>query len=236
MKKKPWIGCIPLVDNERESYWMLPGYMEGITLAGGIPIMLPLIQEEDTIAQLAEQCDGFLLTGGHDVSPELYGEEILPECGECSTERDQMEQRLLKIALELDKPVLGICRGIQFLNAALEGTLYQDIPSQLPSNLEHHQKPPYHIPSHKVEIYEGTPLYELVQKQEMWVNSYHHQGIKKLSRFLRVMACAPEGLVEAVYMPEKKFVWGVQWHPEFSYKTDEDSARIFRAFVNAAKV
>ncbi len=236
MKRKPWIGCMPLVDKERESYWMLPGYMEGIALAGGLPIMLPLTEEENVIAQLAEQCDGFLLTGGQDVSPKMYGEKKLPVCGECSEERDKMEQLLLSWVLELDKPVLGICRGIQFLNAALEGTLYQDLPSELPSNLEHHQKPPYYVPSHKIEICEDTPLHKLLEKREISVNSYHHQGIKKLSPSLRVMAYAPEGLVEAVYMPDKKFVWGVQWHPEFSYQTDEDSIKIFQAFVNAAKV
>lgn len=235
MKRKPWIGCMPLVDKERESYWLLPGYMEGIILAGGIPIMLPLTGEKDIIIQLAEQCDGFLLTGGQDVSPQIYGEEKLSVCGECSEERDAMEQLLLPRVLELDKPVLGICRGIQFLNAALKGTLYQDLPRELPSPFEHHQKPPYDVPSHKVKICEDTPLHKLIGKREISVNSYHHQGIKKLSPFLQAMAYAPEGLVEAVYMPDKKFVWGVQWHPEFSYQKDEDSVKIFQAFVNACR-
>lgn len=229
------IGLVPLVDEERESYWMLPGYMDGITEAGGIPIMLPLTEDPRTVIQLTEMCDGILLTGGHDVSPELYGEEKIEGCGACCPQRDAMETLLLREALDRDLPILGICRGIQFLNAALGGTLYQDIPSQLPSGLKHHQTPPYHIPSHEVSIYKESPLYELLQKDILPVNSYHHQGIRQLADDLKAMADAGDGLIEAVYMPDRKFVWAVQWHPEFSHLTDEDSRKIFSAFVAAAE-
>lgn len=229
------IGLVPLVDEEKESYWMLPGYMDGITEAGGIPIMLPLTDEPQTICRLAEICDGILFTGGHDVSPELYGEERNEICGAVCPQRDSMETLLLREALTRDLPILGICRGIQFLNAALGGTLYQDIPLQRPSELEHHQKPPYHVPSHKVSIFHDSPLYDLLKKETLAVNSYHHQGIRRLADGLRAMASADDGLVEAVYMPDHKFVWAVQWHPEFSHLTDKDSRKIFHAFVNAAK-
>lgn len=214
---------------------MLPGYMDGIVEAGGTPLMLPLTQDDEMLAQLMALCDGFLLTGGHDVSPELYGETPIKACGACCPARDAMEQKLFALALEKDKPVLGICRGIQFLNAVLGGTLYQDLPQQKPSELEHHQKPPYDVPSHEVTIVEDTPLYELLGAERLSVNSYHHQAVKELSPRLTAMAYAADGLVEAVYMKEKSFVWGVQWHPEFSYKTEESSRRILGKFVEAAQ-
>lgn len=232
---KPLIGLVPLVDEERDSYWMLPGYMDGVAAAGGIPVVLPLTADEETLAQLAEQCDGFLFTGGHDVSPALYGQEPLPVCGACCAERDAMERVLLEKALAADKAVLGICRGIQFLNAALGGTLYQDLPTQAPSKTEHHQKPPYHLPVHSVTLVKGAPLQRLLDKERLAVNSYHHQAVRDLSSHLQPMAYAEDGLVEAVYAPAHTFVWAVQWHPEFSWAVDADSRKIFAAFVNACR-
>ena len=117
--KKPIIGVTPLFDQERDSYWMLPGYLEGLEQAGAIPVVLPLPEESDDLTQLISLCDGLLFTGGQDVSPALYGETPKGTCGEICSARDRMEQVLLHLALERDLPVLGICRGIQFLNAAL---------------------------------------------------------------------------------------------------------------------
>lgn len=232
--RKPIIGLIPLVDDERESYWMLPGYMEGVRAAGGIPVMLPLTEDLEELAQLNGMCDGYLLTGGHDVSPLLHGEQPLAECGAVSERRDGMERIILDTAIEEDKAVLGICRGIQFMNAALGGTLYQDIPTQRAEYVEHHQNGHYDEPIHMNYIEEGTPLRELLGTPELAVNSYHHQAVKTLAPKLSMMACSEDGLVEAVYMPDKRFIWGVQWHPEFSYKTDETSMKIFEAFVRAS--
>ena len=231
---KPMISVVPLWDDEKESYWMLPGYMKGIEQADGIPVMLSLTEEEDDLRQLADTCQGFLFTGGHDVDPALYGEVPMDVCGGLCGERDRMERKLLTIALEKNLAVLGICRGIQFINAALGGSLYQDIPLQHSSTLEHHQLPPYDRPSHYVRIVGDSPLYALLKKERLAVNSYHHQAICRLSNRLVLMAEAEDGLAEAVYMPEKHFVWAVQWHPEFSYRTDEDSRKILEAFVKAA--
>ena len=231
---KPIIGVVPLVDKQRESYWMLPGYMEGILMAGGLPIMLPLTSNVDELKQLSQICSGFLFTGGQDISPKLYGEQELPECGECSIERDDMEKVLFELVLDLNKPILGICRGIQFINVMLGGTLYQDIPVQMKSNQQHQQQPPYDIPIHKVNVFKQTPLFDILGTEKLYVNSYHHQGIKDLSLRLKVMAIAEDNLIEAVYMPEKEFVWGIQWHPEFLFKSDESSRKIFRAFVTAS--
>lgn len=229
--KKPVIGITPLVDTERESLWMLPGYMDGVAQAGGLPVMLPLTEEPEDICQLALMCDGFLFAGGHDVSPSLYGEEKIPQCAQTCAERDEMERLLFLEVLALDKPVLGICRGIQFINAVLGGTLYQDLPTQMPSRVEHHQTPPYDRPVHSVTLKTGSPLFELLQKKTLAVNSYHHQAIRRLAEGLETMAVSPDGLAEAVCLPQKRFVWALQWHPEFAYRTDEDCRKIFEEFV-----
>ena len=231
--KKPLIGIVPLVDAPRDSYWMLPGYMQGVEQAGGVPIMLPLTDEDAVLRQLVELCDGFLLTGGQDVSPALYGAAPSPQCGETCPRRDAMEKVLLPLALAQNKPVLGICRGIQFLNACLGGTLYQDLPIEHPSTACHHQQPPYAQPVHGVTLVPGTPLQTLLGKQTLAVNSLHHQAIQTLAPALQAMAVSEDGLVEAVCLPEKKFVWAVQWHPEFSFAVNADSRKIFAAFIES---
>lgn len=233
--KKPVIGILPLIDTAKESYWMLPAYIEGVKEAGGLPVILTFTEESEDARTMAQMCDGFVFTGGHDVSPEIYGEERLPECAETSAERDTLEKLLLKEVIEMDKPVLGICRGLQFINAALGGTLYQDLKTYFPSEVNHRQKPPYDKPTHSVKLEEGTPLHKLLGKEDIEVNSCHHQAIKNLSDKLEAMAKASDGLVEAFYMPSKKFVWATQWHPEYLHKVDENSRKIFKAFIDAAK-
>ena len=230
---KPVIGLIPLVDETKDSFWMLPGYMDGVAAAGGLPVMLPLCSGEAELSQLFSMCDGFLLTGGHDVSPELYGAQRLPVCGACSPERDRMESALLNLAMAADKPVLGICRGVQFINAALGGTLWQDLPSQRPSPVDHHQSPPYDVPAHSVSVLPGTPLAAAIGAGERRVNSYHHQAVRDLAAPLRAMAVAEDGLVEALWHPAHRFLWGVQWHPEFAWRVDPAARAVFDAFVGA---
>ena len=231
--KKPIIGVTPLWDKEKNSYWMLPGYLEGLEEAGAIPVILPLAADGADIAQFADLCDGFLFTGGQDVAPQLYREALKPTCGELCPARDTLERELLNRALEQDKPILGICRGLQFLNVALGGTLYQDLPTEHPSEIEHSMKPPYDQAAHTVRILPDTPLAALLQKQELGVNSCHHQAIRSLAPSLVEMARSTDDLIEAMYLPGKTFVWGVQWHPELSFRTDEDSRKMFMALVTA---
>ena len=230
---KPVAGVMPLWDEERDSIWMLPGYLDGLRSAGAVPVILPMTADAEELEQLADLCGGFLLTGGHDVTPALYGEEPLEGLVSCCPERDAMEAEILRIALERDLPVLGICRGIQFLNAWLGGTLYQDLPTQHPSGTEHHQAPPYDLPCHEVMLTEGAPLRGLLGTDRLAVNSYHHQAVRTVAPGLKPMAVSPDGLTEAVYLPGRRFVWAVQWHPEFSHETDEHSRKLFRAFVRA---
>lgn len=230
---KPVIGLIPLVDSQRDSYWMLPGYMRGILDAGGVPVMLPLTDGEDALDTMLAFCDGFLFTGGHDVDPSLYNQENHGLCGELAPGRDSMEWVLLGKALEQGKAVLGICRGLQFLNVRLGGTLYQDLPAQFPSPVNHRQPAPYHLPIHPVRL--SGPLAQALDRSEISVNSCHHQAIRDLAPGLTVMAQAPDGLVEAVCMADKPFVWAVQWHPEFFSADDPVSHRIFRSFVEGCQ-
>lgn len=231
----PVIGLIPLYDDEKESYWMLPGYMKVLEKCGALPIMLPLTSDKMVLAQAFDMCDGLLLTGGHDVGPYVYGKEASKECGIPCRERDDMESVLLDMALKEDKPVLGICRGIQFMNAYLGGELYQDLPTEYDCKVEHHMVPPYDRTAHKVEVLENCMLAEIIGAGVHEVNSYHHQAVKRLADLLDVMAVSEDGLIEAASVKNKKFMLGVQWHPEFSYEVNADSMKIIQAFVDACK-
>lgn len=233
--KKPVIGLTPLVNTSPDGIWMQYGYMEGIARAGGIPILLPLTEDAGEIDDLLDLCGGVLFTGGPDIPPAVYGEEVLPVCGGLCPVRDGLERPLLAGALARDKAVLGICRGMQLVNTVLGGTLYQDLPSQRPSPLTHRMELPYNREAHRVTPAAGTPLADLLGCGEIGVNSCHHQGIKDLAPGLSVMAAASDGLVEAVYIPGKRFVWAVQWHPERTLKADKYSQRIFDAFVEAVR-
>ena len=227
------IGLIPLYDDEKESYWMLPGYMKMLEAEKAIPVMLPLTSNEEELDFFLEICGGFLLTGGHDVSPSVYHAEREPWCGACCELRDEMERYILKKAVERDKAVLGICRGVQFMNACYGGSLYQDLTVEHAGGIDHHMKPPYNRVAHQVSLQKDSLLYQILGTEWLGVNSYHHQAIKQLSPHFQAMALSEDGLIEAICMPSKKFVAGVQWHPEFSYETDENSRKLVKAFVAA---
>lgn len=209
---------------------MLPEYMDAIRSAGGIPVVLPLLAEPEDIERLAGKFDGFLFTGGHDVSPELYG-ATNSGLSVCCPERDAMETFLLKAVLKADKPVLGICRGLQFINAVLGGTLWQDLPTEHPSDIVHRQGKPYDNPVHTVRL-QGE-LETLLQKTELRVNSRHHQAVRDLSPELKPAAVSPDGIIEAATMPGKRFVLAVQWHPEYLYNKDGDEFLLFESFIEA---
>lgn len=231
MSKKPLIGICPLWDEEKQSFWMLPGYLEGILAAGGLPIMLPLSQNTADLAALVCLCDGFIFSGGQDVSPALYGESVRFDTVCCCASRDAMEQQLFALILQANKPLLGICRGLQLINVLLGGSLYQDLPQQRTDVLNHRQKPPYDTPMHSVTLESSAPLGRLLGCDKIEVNSYHHQAIKELAPNLRPMAAAPDGVIEAAYLPEAKFLWAIQWHPEFSYHRDPNSRAILSSFI-----
>ncbi|MBP3806215.1 MAG: gamma-glutamyl-gamma-aminobutyrate hydrolase family protein [Oribacterium sp.] len=232
---RPIIGLIPLYDDDKDSYWMLPGYMKVIEKCGGLPVMLPLTDDKAELNDAYKICDGILFTGGHDVSPLVYGQATTDKCGITCQLRDSMEGHLLDLCIRDDKPLLGICRGIQFINAYLGGTLYQDLPSEFDSKIEHHMLPPYEQAAHKVNVEVGTKLSCIIGPGIHEVNSYHHQAIKKLSPRVTKMTTSEDGLVEAIEIKDQRFAVAVQWHPEFSYKVCEDSIKLVQAFVDACR-
>ena len=230
---KPVIGICPLIDAKKDSYWMLPEYMKAVEMAGGIPVMLSATTDAEIIKQYALRFDGFLFTGGDDISPACYGEEAIPECGTPIVSRDTMELTLYKEVLEINKPILGICRGHQMLNVALGGTLYQDINSQYPIKMSHRMKPPYNQVVHNVSVLPDTPFADMIPSKEFGVNSRHHQAIKDLAPGLQAGILSEDGLIEGAYLPNHKFVLSVQWHPEHALDAEMYSLHLFQAFIDA---
>jgi putative glutamine amidotransferase len=232
--KRPLVGIVPLYDEDKKSLWMLPGYMNMLEESGALPLMLPLTDEEEVLKQSVSMCDGILFTGGHDVDPALYGEEKKAYCGPLCRDRDRMETILLNLVLSTEKSVLGICRGLQFINVSLGGTLYQDLKKEHPGAVSHHMDPPYDRSEHSVRICKDTLLEKIFgERESICVNSCHHQGIKDPASLLRVDAVSEDGLVEAVDLPDHKFFLAVQWHPEFLFEKDEDSRKIIHAYVHS---
>lgn len=234
-RNRPVIGVTPSYDYEMRHVMTRQNYLTPIMQEGGLPLILPLTEDMDLLAQSAELCDGFLFPGGVDLHPSLFGEDTLQACGEICPIRDSMELGLMQYVVESGKPVLGICRGIQTMNVALGGTLYQDIPAQTAGRLCHSQKPPYDFGIHRIQIEKDSLLYAILGKESILVNSMHHQAVKDTAASLSVAAVSPDGIAECIWRPESRFFLGVQWHPEYLYDTSEDARKIFRAFVEACR-
>lgn len=191
---------------------------------------------EQKLNGLVERLDGLLLSGGGDVDPDLFGELPHWDLGAVSPERDAFEIKLVLAMLEADKPVLGICRGIQLLNVALGGTLYQDLKSQYANSLQHQQQAPRCCPTHPVRMDAGSKLAYLSGSVQLRVNSLHHQAVRSVAPGLLAVAWAPDGVVEAVEETGGKYLLAVQWHPEVLWEEDGAAAALFRSFVEAAKM
>jgi putative glutamine amidotransferase len=208
-----------------------------IAAAGGLPVYVPPGLDDETLRELYERLDGLLLPGGPDVRPSVYGQPQHPMTLVIDDPRDALELTLARWAAEDDLPVLGICRGHQVLNVALGGTLVQDIPSQVETTLKHDQ--PDGLPRanrlHTVEIAEDSHLASILSETRLSVNSLHHQSVAEVAPGVKVTATAPDGVVEALEIPGKPFVLSVQWHPEDLYAEDPAMARLFEAFVSAAR-
>ena len=211
-------------------------YVESVTMAGGTPLLLAPIDSSEQIRELVGLCDGILLTGGADVSPECYGEEKLEVCGNACEERDRFEIALVREALEKDIAVFGICRGSQLLNVALGGSLWQDIPSQLPNSICHRATDENPAEHNVILTDEGFCRKIGFSSEQFAVNSYHHQAVKELGKGLEILAKAEgDGMVEGVYMPSRNFVVAVQWHPELWTDKDANAMALFKAFVESSK-
>ena len=234
--RKPLIALTPYHNTEKDEIYMRPAYLKAIQAAGGTPLVLPLDLKEEELQRLVDSLDAFLFTGGPDVHPFYFGEETRLHCGNVSIRRDSMELALLEMAMAAEKPILGICRGIQLLNIGLGGDIYQDIPSQFPedSPICHVQPFYYDTPAHTVTVASGSLLAQITQKKAIKVNSMHHQAIRNVAPGLVATGFAPHGLVECVEKPDyPDFFLGVQWHPEYLWEQDEAARRIFTEFVAA---
>ncbi len=235
--RKPLIGLTPAHDMESGDVKARPTYMRALKAAGAIPVVMPLDASEEDLKQLSQDLDGFLFTGGPDVHPFLFGEETQVHCGNVSPARDQMEISLLPMIMELQKPILGICRGIQVLNIALGGNIWQDIPSQVTRDfpLAHSQPFSYDMPCHTVVLTEGSLLARISESSSIKVNSMHHQAVKDLAPGLIASAYSTDYLIEALEMPDYPFFIGVQWHPEYLWEKNKEAFRLFQTFVKACK-
>jgi putative glutamine amidotransferase len=243
---RPRIGLtasvMPTKHGTRRTFLNEP-YIVAVQEAGGIPLVLTPAHSGPALRSLFELLDGLVLTGGEDVAPERYGEEVRHPNVECVPERDALEFQLLDWAMKDDLPVLAICRGVQVLNVALGGTLYQDLTHDRPVHLVHDQSlgespRPRTEPHHPVTIATGSCLADVLGLEAVEVNSMHHQGLKGLAPPLKAVGHAPDGLVEGVEPVDaarSSFLLGVQWHPEeLARGGDGPSRRLFERFVAAA--
>jgi putative glutamine amidotransferase len=224
------------------SFAMSERYIRTVAEAGGVPLMLPLVADDEPSARaMYDALDGILFPGGADLDPESYQAERSPLCDRSDPPRDLLELVLVRWAMEERKPLLGVCRGLQILNVAAGGTLYQDIAAELPGAVKHDYFPGQgharDYLAHAVRLGDrSSRLAEIYRAPEVAVNSLHHQGIARLGQGLVVTAVAPDGLVEAVERPlaDDHFAIAVQWHPEALYAVDAASRRLFGAFIEAS--
>ena len=219
--------AMPRMSTDPEPTVAQSKYIESLARAGAGMRWVELNDPEQAV-QDALTCDGLLLPGGGDMDPKFYGQERIPACGEPNLLRDAAEPLLLRAFLAADKPVLGICRGIQVMNAVLGGDLYQDI------------KPFEHLPHnghwakvHTVTVRRGTLLSRILGQDTVLVNSQHHQAVDRVAPGFTLAALSEDGIVEAIEKPDARFCLGVQWHPEWLSDADPAMQRLFDAFVNA---
>jgi len=232
---KPIIGITTSHEGERKLQ-LNTNYAAAVIRAGGIPLLLPMGIEED-FEQVTDMLDGLLLTGGGDIDPILFNEEPHQKLGEVSPTRDAFEIGIAKAVLAADKPILGICKGLQIINVALGGTLIQDIYSQCETPpLLHSQKAPRKHPTHFVQVEKDSILSSISESAQISVNSFHHQAVKDVPSPLKITGTASDGIIEAVESTDHQFVLGVQWHPEaLAEGSDAISLRIFQTFIDKSK-
>lgn len=211
-------------------------YLDALQASGGVPVLIPLNLDQQSLRHLFGQLDGLLLAGGEDIAPQQYNNSAPAIDDSLQLDRDATELLLTQWALACDMPILGICRGMQLINVALGGTLYQDLASQRPESNKHDFFAPQYERSqlsHGLEVEPDSHLATILGKSTN-VNSLHHQGIKHVGKGLRVVAWATDGLPEALEAVRNSWVFGVQWHPEALMSTDPRQADIFQNFINYA--
>lgn len=238
MSKRPKIGITTRLELETRRFYLGRDYSDAIEAAGGIPILINLLPKHEYIAEVVADLDGILLPGSDsDIDPRYYGEQPRPELGSVVPEKDETDQMVLAEAERLNLPLLAICYGMQALNVFRGGSLIQDIASQVKNCIKHEQGVPRARNSHDLRVEKGSILSNIPDvKEPVSVNSHHHQAVNKVGRNLKATAWASDGVVEAIEDTRKgKFVFGVQWHPELSWKEDRLSNAIFESFISACR-
>jgi putative glutamine amidotransferase len=242
MLRKPIIGITPSPMDDTQDhgnfhrYTIANTYTEAVEAAGGVPIVIP--PQSGNIEEILDTIDGLLLSGGGDIDPAHYGDASTHEkTYGIHQGRDDLELVLARAALDRDMPTLCICRGIQVLNVALGGTLYQDVADEYSDELSHRQQDlpiSKEEPGHDVTVQPDSLLAATYGTSSIAVNSFHHQSLKEIAPELRVNAVAPDGTIEAVEHPEKTWVLGVQWHPEMMFRAHDEHLKPFAALVEQA--
>lgn len=226
----------PDILQEEPTQFLRYRYVRIVADLGGLPVALPLLDETRLINHLVDRIDGLLLTGsGPDLDPRLYGQWKRYSFSQVRPERAKFEILIARAMLRANKPIFGICGGLQLLNVAMGGTLYQDIASQIDTCIRHRSAGGSRPAGHWVRIVPGTLLHRTVRSVRIRVNSAHHQAPNQPGRGLVVNATAADGIVEGLESPDRDFVLGVQWHPENLYSRDEIQRRLFKAFLTAAR-
>jgi len=239
---KPVIGVsasLSLAGDEKRSFaksatlqYVPDHYCRFVELGGGLPILIPILEDVSRAAEIVEHLDGLIVTGGVDVDPSLYHEVNTRSMG-VYLPRDNFEIALVNAARNQAKALLGICRGIQILNVAFGGSLYQDVPTQIENALTHHDWEAGKDAYHSILFTRQSPLSDLFASEEVQVNSSHHQSLKKVGKGLEILAAANDGVIEAVSCPADRFTYGVQWHPE-RMTSDVKQVELARWFISNA--
>lgn len=221
-------------NSEKPVYYSNKSYVHAVESAGGVPVLIPIMKDFDSLHTLLSRLDGLLFSGGIDVHPVAYQEEVKAKITETDLGLDKLELVLARWAWQEDMPTLGICRGMQLLNVALGGTLYQDLATDYPKSLPHANGDlPRNQTVHSVDIMPDSRMRQVLGVDNVMVNSLHHQAVKKLGKGIVASGLAEDGIVELLEVPERSFMLAVQSHPEELYRDYPVWTRLFRAFVVA---
>jgi putative glutamine amidotransferase len=237
MKKGAKIGITMRLESATRRFYLGRDYSEALAHLRAVPVHISLIPDREYIENLLKNLDGILLPGSDsDVNPLIFNEEPHPKLKQVVPEKDSTDLLVLKTAEKYEIPILAICYGMQVLNVARGGSLFQDIESQTENCVKHEQGTPLERNSHSLKVNGKGILTRLITSKNVFVNSHHHQAIKKIGKNLKATAWAKDEIVECIEdTREERFVLGVQWHPELNWKTDNLSKNIFSEFVNAAE-
>ena len=234
---KPLIGITPSFNSGTGVISLQKNYGEAIAASGGIPVSFLLSEDPGILLEAFKRCDGILLSGGIDIDPGSYKEARISACGGSATRRDDMEIFIVRRALKKNLPILGICRGMQLMNIAAGGTLYQDIYTQISDRpiLRHTRTAANLHPRHEIEIVRNSIIHNSFHTDRVWVNSYHHQAVKTLAPGFRVTSRASDGIIESIEHSDRKFAVGIQWHPERLWAIESIYQNIFIEFIRCCE-